>query len=128
MSATPQTLFIGGKVFDGRGQVLPNHGVLVEGKNVARVAPAGEFTGFAGRRVDTGGMTLMPGMADCHVHLVYTGSADPHVQMSKQGPAQITPVSYTHLDVYKRQTLREALLKRFNSCSSSSVQSRPSSS
>lgn len=90
MSATPQTLFIGGKVFDGRGQVLPNHGVLVEGKNVARVAPAGEFTGFAGRRVDTGGMTLMPGMADCHVHLVYTGSADPHVQMSKQGPAQIT--------------------------------------
>lgn len=90
MSATPQTLFIGGKVFDGRGQVLPNHGVLVEGKNVARVAPAGEFTGLAGRRVDTGGMTLMPGMADCHVHLVYTGSADPHVQMSKQGPAQIT--------------------------------------
>lgn len=90
MSATPQTLFIGGKVFDGRGQVLPNHGVLVEGKNVARVAPAGEFTGFAGRRVDTGGMTLMPGMADCHVHLVYTGSADPYVQMSKQGPAQIT--------------------------------------
>ena len=93
MSATPQTLFIGGKVFDGRGQVLPNHGVLVEGKRVTRVAPAGEFAGFAGRRVDTGGMTLMPGMADCHVHLVYTGGADPQTQMSKQGPAQITQLT-----------------------------------
>lgn len=75
MSATPQTLSIGGKVFDGRGQVLPNHGVLVEGKHVTRVAPAGEFTSFAGRLADTSGMTLMPGMADCHVHLVYTAAA-----------------------------------------------------
>lgn len=90
MSALPQTLFIGGKVFDGHGAMLPGHGVLVEGKQVTRVAPAAEFNGFAGRRIDTTGMTLMPGMADCHVHLVYTGGADPQTQMSKQGPAQIT--------------------------------------
>ncbi|MFY2842752.1 amidohydrolase family protein [Achromobacter ruhlandii] len=90
MSALPQTLFIGGKVFDGHGAMLPGHGVLVEGKQVTRVAPAAEFNGFAGRRIDTTGMTLMPGMADCHVHLVYTGGADPQTQMSKQGPAPIT--------------------------------------
>ena len=90
MTATRQTLFIGGKVFDGLGKVLPNHGVLVEGERIVRVAPAGEFTGFAGRRVDTSGMTLMPSLADCHVHLVYTGGADPQTQMAKQGPAQIT--------------------------------------
>ena len=44
MTATPQTLFIGGQVFDGKGGLLPNHGVLVEGQRVARVAPAGEFS------------------------------------------------------------------------------------
>src|SRR5690606_16910388 len=68
----------------------PGHAVLVEGGRVARVAPAGQFEGYAGRRVDTAGMTLMPGLADCHVHLVFTGGADPHAQMSRQGPAQIT--------------------------------------
>ena len=31
MTATRQTLFIGGKVFDGMGRMLPGHGVLVEG-------------------------------------------------------------------------------------------------
>ena len=77
MTATRQTLFIGGKVFDGMGRMLPGHGVLVEGARVARVAPAGEFSGYAGARVDTTGMTLMPSLADCHVHLVYTGGADP---------------------------------------------------
>ncbi len=90
MSESRQTLFIGGNVFDGEGRTLPNHGVLVEGTRVARVAPAGEFSGYAGARVDTTGMTLMPSLADCHVHLVYTGGADPNAQLSKQGPAQIT--------------------------------------
>ena len=90
MTATRQTLFIGGQVFDGKGQLLPNHGVLVEDGHVARVAPAGEFAGYAGATVRTDGMTLMPSLADCHVHLVYTGGADPNAQLSKQGPAQIT--------------------------------------
>ncbi|KAG1086619.1 hypothetical protein G6F40_013907 [Rhizopus arrhizus] len=43
-----------------------------------------------GMQVNTTGMTLMPSLADCHVHLVYTGGADPNAQLSKQGPAQIT--------------------------------------
>jgi imidazolonepropionase-like amidohydrolase len=83
-------LFAGGNVFDGQGGLLAGHAVLVEDGRIARVAPAGQFEGYAGQRVDTTGMTLLPGLADCHVHLVFTGSADPHAQMSRQGPAQIT--------------------------------------
>ncbi|OZI16762.1 metal-dependent hydrolase family protein [Bordetella genomosp. 7] len=90
MSNPDTMLFIGGAVFDGRGERLDGHAVLVEGASTARVAPAAQFEGYAGRRVDTRGMTLIPGLADCHVHLVFTGSADPHAQMSRQGPAQIT--------------------------------------
>lgn len=90
MSASQQTLFIGGLVFDGLGKTLAGHGVLVQDGRIARVAPAAEFEGYAGRKVDTAGMTLMPSLADCHVHLVYTGGPDPNAQMNKQGPAQIT--------------------------------------
>jgi len=90
MSKPEPLLFMGGNVFDGRGARLAGHGVLVEDGRVARVAPAAQFEGYAGRRVDTAGMTLMPGLADCHVHLVFTGSADPHAQMARQGPSQIT--------------------------------------
>ena len=90
MNTPEPMLFTGGKVFDGHGGLLAAHAVLVEDGRVAQVAPAGRFEGYAGRRVDTAGMTLMPGLADCHVHLVFTGSADPHAQMSRQGPAQIT--------------------------------------
>ncbi len=90
MSAPRQTLFIGGRVFDGLGKTLSDHGVLIEGSRITRVAPAAEFEGYAGARVDTTGMTLMPSLGDCHVHLVYTGCGDPNAQMSRQGPAQIT--------------------------------------
>jgi imidazolonepropionase-like amidohydrolase len=90
MSTSQQTLFIGGLVFDGLGKTLAGHGVLVQDGRIARVAPAAEFDGYAGRKVDTAGMTLMPSLADCHVHLVYTGGPDPNAQMNKQGPAQIT--------------------------------------
>ncbi|MBO1114612.1 metal-dependent hydrolase family protein [Bordetella petrii] len=90
MNKPDPMLLAGGKVFDGRGELPAGHAVLVEDGRVARVAPAGQFEGYAGRRVDTAGMTLMPGLADCHVHLVFTGSADPHAQMARQGPAQIT--------------------------------------
>ena len=50
----------------------------------SRAWPAAEFEGYAGRKVDTAGMTLMPSLADCHVHLVYTGGPDPNAQMNKQ--------------------------------------------
>lgn len=68
MSASQQTLFIGGLVFDGLGKTQAGHGVLVQDGRIARVAPAAEFEGYAGRKVDTAGMTLMPSLADCHVH------------------------------------------------------------
>jgi imidazolonepropionase-like amidohydrolase len=87
---TDAMLFTGGRVFDGLGQTLDGHAVLVEDGQIARVAPAGEFNGYAGRKIDTAGMTLMPGLGDCHVHLVYTGGADPNTIMSKQSAAEIT--------------------------------------
>ena len=83
------TLFSGGKIFDGKGQVLDGHAILVEGEKIEKVAPAGEFDGFAGETVDTAGGTMLPGMADCHVHLIYDAAPDPSASMFKKSTGQI---------------------------------------
>ena len=56
-----KTLFSGGLLFDGEREPVPGRAVLVEDGRIARVAPSGEFDGFAGDVVDTTGATLMPG-------------------------------------------------------------------
>ena len=81
-------LFAGGAVFDGRRR-LEDHGVLVEGGQVRQLAKLGEFEGYAGERFDTSGGTLLPGLIDCHVHLVYSGEANPRPVLSQMTPGQI---------------------------------------
>ena len=83
-------LFKGGLIFDGAGNRLEGQGVLVESASITRVAPQGEFDGFAGETVDTSGATLLPGLIDCHVHLIYSGHPDPRAAMLRQSPADIT--------------------------------------
>lgn len=83
------TLFTGGKIFDGKGAVLEGHAVMAEGDKVTKIAPVGEFDGFSGDVVDTSGGTLLPGMADCHVHLIYDAAADPFASLQKKSTGQI---------------------------------------
>ena len=83
------TLYSGGLVFDGKGNLLENHGVLVDGERISRIAPIGEFEGYSSEKIDTSGGTLLPGLIDCHVHLVYCGEADPKTSLLKLGPGQI---------------------------------------
>lgn len=83
-------LFDGGLVFDGTGRMLLEHGVMVDGDSIVAVAPSAEFSGHDGLRVDTSGGTLLPGLIDCHVHLVYGGEADPGAVQGKLTDGQIT--------------------------------------
>lgn len=69
------TLFRGGLLFDGDG-FRRDHALLVSGGTIWRVAPLGEFTGYDGRVCDVPGSTILPGLIDCHVHLVLSGAAD----------------------------------------------------
>ena len=76
------TLYRGGRVFDGE-RMLDGHAVLVEAGRIARVAPAGDFDGFAGEAIDCIGATVMPGLIDCHVHLLFRGEPDPMSALDK---------------------------------------------
>lgn len=83
-----QTLYSGGPIFDGSGTLLEDHGVLVDGASIARLAPLAEFDGFAGERVEIPGSTLLPGLIDCHVHLCFCGEADPNLRMTNWNPGE----------------------------------------
>jgi len=89
-------LFTGGLVFDGLGARLEDHAVLVADGRIARLAPRAEFAGYSGPVVDTTGATLLPGLIDCHVHLIFTGQADPHAALAKMSPAAITLAALHH--------------------------------
>ena len=83
-----QRLYTGGLIFNGR-EIIDNHGVLVNGDRIERVAPNNEFDGYDGTSIDTTGNTLMPGLIDCHVHLCYAAEADPGTAVEKLSPAEL---------------------------------------
>lgn len=84
-----KTLIAGGPLFDGEN-IQQGLGVLIEDGRIARVAPAGEFDGFAGEVIDSAGATLMPGMIDCHVHLCLGAEGDPGTAQEKISASELT--------------------------------------
>jgi len=85
-----QVLYSGGALFDGAHEPVNGQAVLVEGDRIERVAPIGEFDGFAGEIVDTSGATLLPGLIDCHVHLCLGAEGDPGTAAEKLLPGPMT--------------------------------------
>jgi imidazolonepropionase-like amidohydrolase len=84
-----KTLYSGGNVFDGKGNLSTDKGILTDGSKILEVANIGTFEGFSGRQVDTSGGTLLPGLIDCHVHLVYGGEKEPSLELTKLRPGEI---------------------------------------
>jgi imidazolonepropionase-like amidohydrolase len=65
------------RVIDGLGRILPRATVLVKGDRIAAVGDAGRLAAPRGAvRIDGRGLTLLPGLMDCHVHLCLGGDAD----------------------------------------------------
>ncbi len=67
------TVITGGRVIDGLGgDPIENGMVVIENGRIAAVGPAGVTALPRDAEVlDAGGMTVMPGIIDCHVHSTY---------------------------------------------------------
>ncbi|TCI00301.1 amidohydrolase family protein [Roseococcus sp. SYP-B2431] len=62
-------LFENARLWDGFADAAaPGMSVLVEGETIREVGPS--ITSSSARRIDLGGRVLMPGLVDCHVHLI----------------------------------------------------------
>jgi imidazolonepropionase-like amidohydrolase len=69
------TLLRGATLIDGSGAApQPDSAVLIEGERIRWVGPAAAAVAPAGAtEIDVSGMTLLPGLIDCHDHMVHTG-------------------------------------------------------
>ena len=64
-----RTVLAGGRVFDGTGSAIADADVAFDGGVIVGVG-----TGLDGdEQVDVGGMTVLPGFFDCHVHVMVSG-------------------------------------------------------
>jgi imidazolonepropionase-like amidohydrolase len=88
----PKVIFIkAGRLVDVRtGRVLENQGILVEGQRIKAVGPLAEVQKSvpSGAQVlDLSKATVLPGLADCHTHILLQGditSADYDEQLLKE--------------------------------------------
>lgn len=75
------------RVFDGTSEgVIEDGAVVVEDGRIASVGPARGLPPSTEAK-DLGDVTLMPGLIDAHVHLVWDASAEPHEVVERQSRA-----------------------------------------
>lgn len=74
-SGPARILLRGATVIDGRGgEPLADGALLVEGERIAWVGPdAAAIVPPGTREIDLRGATLLPGLIDCHDHMIHTG-------------------------------------------------------
>ncbi|HMP91863.1 MAG TPA: amidohydrolase family protein [Phnomibacter sp.] len=74
-TTTAQTvLFEKVNVFDGKTNAIkPNQYVLIEGNSISKVSATPIAAPAGAKTINGQGKTLMPGMIDVHVHLMYCG-------------------------------------------------------
>ena len=74
----PTLALVGGQVVDGyEGKPIQDGVVVITGDKITAVGPRAEITVPPGTPViDTRGMTVLPGLADMHVHLMILGHGD----------------------------------------------------
>jgi imidazolonepropionase-like amidohydrolase len=85
-SAPAVTLIRAGRVVDVRaGRLLTDQGILIEGDRIKAVGPYAQVLGDApqgARAIDLSGATVLPGLIDCHTHLLMADDMRDLVQMS----------------------------------------------
>ncbi|WP_282172226.1 metal-dependent hydrolase family protein [Cytobacillus firmus] len=93
----------GGSIIDGlNDEVVENSYIKVENGRITEVKEGepGDTEGF--EVIDCTGKYILPGLIDCHVHLVWNGSADPQSVIKNEENDRIALEAYKHaLDTLK---------------------------
>jgi imidazolonepropionase-like amidohydrolase len=84
--AMERTILAGATLIDGTGAPpVAGRAVVVEAGRIVAVMPQREAP--SGPTLDLEGLTLLPGLVNCHVHLCFGGEADPAAAMLKDSYA-----------------------------------------
>ena len=78
------------RLFDGlSGSSLQRPMVVVDRGGIIEVAPSGDAELGGAEVIDLGDVTLLPGLIDCHQHLVFDGSDDPVGHLAGRDDARV---------------------------------------
>ncbi|MBX9975148.1 amidohydrolase family protein [Cytobacillus firmus] len=97
MPANTKWILKNGSIIDGLNDgVLENSYIKVENGKITEVKEGepGESEGF--EIIDCTGKHILPGLIDCHVHLVWNGSADPQSVIKNEENDRIALEAYQH--------------------------------
>src|SRR5207248_4643122 len=88
--------FLTSRVFDGTtGDYRSNTAILADGKQIVALVPRSEIPSeYQG--IDIGSLTVLPGLIDCHIHLVWNGSHDPNAIMQRESDEKTTVRTLIH--------------------------------
>src|SRR6476659_7078020 len=78
LAAAPTLALIGGRIIDGyEGRPIEDGVILIAGNRIVAVGTRSQVAVPPGTpAIDTRGMSVLPGMADMHVHLMILGHGD----------------------------------------------------
>ena len=97
------TLFQNASILDGRtDEALADHHVLVEDTRIREVSDR-PIASASARTIDLAGRTLMPGLIDCHVHVIAT---TPNLELNAELPNTLVALRSARI-------MREMLLRGF---------------
>ena len=85
------------RVLDGTGATLERATLIVRGSKITAIGPSREISIPNGaRRIDGRGLTVMPGLIDCHVHLCLGGEPDVVGAVESENPSYTLLKSARH--------------------------------
>ncbi len=104
---TRTTLLKARRLLDVRaGKVLVNQGVLIENDRIKEVGPLGEVQAHAAKNatiIDLGNATVLPGLIDCHAHLLDA--------MPPMEPSQSILITVAGMSASKRELLGASMAR-----------------
>ena len=86
MSEVPdmKQAFLASRIFDGTTRdYRTNTALLIEGLQIVALVPQSQVPSEY-QAVDLGSLSILPGLIDCHVHLVWNGSHDPNALLQRE--------------------------------------------
>lgn len=105
-------LLKGGRILDVRtGKYLAGSGVLVENDRIKEIGPLAQVQAHAAKDaliIDLGTATLLPGLIDCHAHLLTSGTSISSQEVILNAAAGISPTARVLLGAHNAREDLEA--------------------
>jgi len=100
-----QTLLHNAYIINGLGGLVMPGWVLLEDSAIKAVGESEPLPQDSDRAIDLAGKTLLPGLIDCHVHMVLDASPDPANRLLTMSEAEVALTASVHA----RQTLEAGI-------------------